>query len=150
MKIIQKFDSNNVELIRDVLDKTLKELFQTTGIKFNIGRITYAPNEFNCKLTALIVDINNPEEVNTSVKLLKYKKDFESNCWKFGLKLQDLGTRKSIQGVNYKLIGSSTSSKKYPLICRKSDGKIIKLTVTYWESGSSFVKPTIDNIDSYL
>ena len=150
MKIIHRFDSNNVDEVRTELEKAFEAFFQHTGVKLSMGKITYGSTEFNCKLTALVVDLDNEEDANTPARLLKYKKDFVENCWKYGLKADELGTKKSIAGSRYTLLGCSTKSSKYPLICKKSDGKTIKLTAAYWKSGKSYTPAPVDNIDSFL
>ena len=109
---IKRFDKNNIDSVRDIVEKKIKELEAETGMTFSTGSITYGGFELTlqCK-----VDLN-PNGMPAK------EMSFLTNCMSEGLKPEDLGSTFIDGRSRYKIIGHKINTR-YNIICERTDGK---------------------------
>ena len=99
------FDKNNLQYVRSILKDAFELIRTSTGIRFEVGSITYDSNEFRAKLTGSLLSETDSK-----------KKDFEKHCYKFGLAPENYGQRFNYEGMRYKISGIRPKAKKYPVV----------------------------------
>ena len=99
--MIGKFDTNSLTLLRDEMNRVLSELGDKHGVKFDLGSISYSPNECSMKISSKVLNVSS--NVPT---VLEGIMDFHN------LQINGTGGRK--------LIDYRKSSYKYPFVY--SDG----------------------------
>jgi hypothetical protein len=106
---IKRFHDGNIDKVRRAFKKHMEAFYKETGIKVDLGNITYDSKQFSSKATfTIIADGEDPE-------LAKQKHIFERDCWKFGLKKEDYGKQVRIEGTLYKIVGVNTRAKRMPI-----------------------------------
>ena len=116
------FTGSGVDTFRFEFAAAIKEFEQKTGLKFNLGRITYDSKQLSGKLTVTIVNEGeNPQDA-------MFKTDLKRNGWKFGLSEKDFNRRIEFLGSVYSLKSVKSRSQKFPIVAKKeSTGQVFKL-----------------------
>ena len=133
--IITTFDKNSIDLIRAEVNKRLQSMSEEYGIDLHCGHCSYSSDEMNFKL-----DVKK-----TGVDLEKTK--FQRNCFLYNLKSTDYHRNFIYENESYVIIGISTSSKKYPIKVKRSDGRGYKFTASLV---SKCLSTKVVDIDSML
>ena len=126
--------NNLLDRIRRRLEERLEGAFDDiTGdgygdIVVKTGSIRYnskAPGElFPISMKIEMSATNSDGSVET-----KGARDFSKYAVRYGLDPDDLGkTFQTFAGTEYEIIGLNTRARKYPINCRRTDGKRYKLT----------------------
>jgi len=120
MSHIDKFDRKSVHDLAHDFEFVLRDFADKYGLKVKISGgkfndMSYRPNFEFCVVG------DNGRAMDGDVR------DFERNCWVFGLDKNDLGRTFWSSNSEYEVVGLKSRSKKFPVLCkRKSDGKIFK------------------------
>lgn len=119
---MSNFDTAKLNQIRADLENALKAVGSKHGLSFNLGRITYADNDFSAKLTGVVTN-SLPSEVD-----VRFAKEYDALRTSYpGLMGRVFYV--SEVGEDFTFIGYSSRSPKYPFIVRMvKTGKIIKLS----------------------
>ena len=121
---IQEFNGLTLDAIREALNEVLSDFGKEVGVKFNLGRISYDDKEFKTQLRCVISD-----SANVSDQDAIYKVDWDRNCHMYGLKPNDRLKVIRYKGTSYTIRTIKPKSRKYPIVCSKSDGKGVKFTL---------------------
>jgi len=116
------FTGAGVDTFRFEFAAAIKEFEQKTGLKFNLGRITYDSKQLSGKLTVTIVNEGeNPQDA-------MFKTDLKRNGWKFGLSEKDFNRRIEFLGSVYSLKSVKSRRQRFPIVAKKeSTGQVFKL-----------------------
>jgi len=116
------FTGAGVDTFRFEFAEAIKEFEQKTGLKFNLGRITYDAKQLSGKLTVTIV--NEGENPQDAI----FKTDLKRNGWMFGLSEHDFNKRIEYLGSVYSLKSVKARRQKFPIVAKKeSTGQVFKL-----------------------
>lgn len=111
MSKINTFDKQNLKSVRIDIDAALKTVADKYGIKLSIGTIRFDGNQFNTKLSAA---------TDTAISATIAVNEM------FGL--APIGTRFIAQGVIFEVTKHEPSRPKYPIVAKRSNGKLYKFT----------------------
>jgi hypothetical protein len=116
-----QFTSDGVDTFRFEFASAIEEFEKKTGLKLDLGRISYNSNQLTTKLTVTIVKEGvNPEDAMN-------KQSIKENGWKFGLTEADFNKRIDFLGNVYQLKGIKSRKQKYPIVALRQDGQMFKL-----------------------
>ena len=111
--------------LRAALDAALVQVSKNVGLNVTVeGSMSYDPSAGTVKVKLLAVAPNENGEIE-SVEA----KDFKSACWQYGLRPDDLGKTFRFRNETYTLIGAKPRSSRFPLLGKRSDGKVFKFAV---------------------
>lgn len=113
---ITRFERSNLERVRKAIEakvaKISKEMEEEYGLSLKLSTSgSFSEKEYTIKLSALLQGVD------------PLKDDFFTYCEMYGLKKTDFGRTFAYKSSTYKIIGLSSSSRKYPIVCQKPDGK---------------------------
>jgi len=114
---ITSFSKDSMKMLRPELQAVLDMIKDEYGINLEIGTISFTPTRFTCRLTG-----------TTEGKEEGVKDDFAFYAPMFGLEEDDRGKSFGFNCKMYKIIEIKPSSKKYPIICQREDGKRFKFS----------------------
>ena len=117
----EKFDSASIDLAIGEIREMFKEFKEKTGIALSFKSTRYDEYDFSFSCKGEIAEKHDDIE----------KKNFERSCFKFGLKKDYFGKSFLHEGLTYTIIGINTRARKYPVICKKSNGVTIKTTADF-------------------
>jgi hypothetical protein len=111
-----RFDKSNLDTIKALVQNHLDKLRETTGIKFELGRLTYDSSTFTSTLTAKIA-------VGKTDFDLK-REEYERYCGKFNIPKESFGKTFMFQGEEFQITGIKKYAERFPIIAQKaSNGK---------------------------
>lgn len=116
-KQITRFDSNNLDEVRDVINKTLEATLKQYGLTAKIGNIRYGGNDFRTTLT-----------VSTGTQDDAAEREFAKHAYKFGLPVDLFGKTFKHQGEEFTITGIKPKSRKYPVVATNKRGTSYKFT----------------------
>lgn len=122
MKITQ-LDRQNLKLLRSEIDVALKSLGDKYGIAFQAGNASFTYNNATFKLECNTIGVGG-EVIDKDMA------EFKSYGSMYGLKDTDLGRLINYNGNIYTVKGLRSSSKKFPIIAKRQDGKMFKLPLS--------------------
>lgn len=126
-----EFTRLNIQWTRKEMEAVFAAIEEEHGIKLSIGTMSFDTDRFTCRVEGVVIKSGMEGK---SVREIKGKDDFLNNCFMYGMEKTDLGQTKVIKGVEYKLIGLNTRSKKYPLIIEnKATGKNARANLNWWK-----------------
>jgi hypothetical protein len=116
------FTGAGVDTFRFEFADAVREFEAKTGLKLDIGRITYNSKQLTTKLTVTIVEAGiNPEDA-------AQRQSIKDNGWKFGLTEEDYNKRIEFLGNVYSLKGIKSRKQRFPIVAKKeSTGQMFKL-----------------------
>lgn len=120
MSKITKFDKQNLNVVRDVIEKALKEAGVDIGVTFRTGNCTYGDAECKFQLSVRVADPKAQENAK--------KESFNRYCRSFGLRPEDYGTTITTAGKRLTLIGILPKKIKYPFEMKDENDKVMLYT----------------------
>lgn len=127
---VKNFDKKELEWIRKEIDAVLDLVGENHGIKLAIGSIRYTDKTFKCQLSGVVPESG---QESMSAKQIEYYENYKSQCMFYGMTESELGTKKTIKGKSYKLIGLNSRAEKFPLVLECA-GKTIRATMNFWKN----------------
>ena len=113
-------DRQTVKYIREQIQQTLDTYFpERKRFKIEVGNATFTDSEVTFKVNFATIGKNG--EVKD-----KSAEDFKRAAFAYGLKPEDLGKSFVTAGVQYTITGLKRSSRRYPILAKRSDGKQYK------------------------
>jgi hypothetical protein len=95
----------------------------TYGISITLGRVKYDGISFRSKIAGKILI--------TEDGLSTDRHKWNSHAHLFGLKNSDFGKEVSISGKIGRIVGINTRSKKYPILVKRADDKMIRCSAVW-------------------
>ena len=124
---MQKFtfiDAAACRKIRDLIDTHLAALNEDTNLLLKCGAMSY---EQDGSFATAKIEITLCGEDGTIVS--KEERDFvacaDAGYWE-GIAAKDLDTRVFLNGNLVTIIGAKPRASKYPILCKKANGKVYK------------------------
>lgn len=115
-------DKTGIRLLRGQIETALAELGVKHNLAISVGSATFLPGKnVTFKLECAAIDADG--EVATAEA-----EAFKSYAALFGLKADDLGRSFVSQGKQWKIVGCAPRSRKFPILCEDSNGKVFKLS----------------------
>lgn len=115
-------DRKKVEHFRNLIQNELLGLEQVgkeEGFTIRLGNATYSNSNVTFKLE--LSTVNEDGSVNT-----KEATDFKNYASMYGLNPNDLGRTFEHIGDVYTVVGCKPRSRKFPILCKNSQGKVYK------------------------
>lgn len=122
---VKTFDKMNLQHIRVSITEALEKVAKEYGIKLELGSISYQERSFTGKLNAAVIGQFNSE---VSLKEIKYAEDLKKYSQLFGLTGRKHGDKVTVNREQLTLIGVAPNRRKYPIVFKKNDGKLILYT----------------------
>lgn len=120
---MKTFDKSNLKQVRDDMSAALEAVAKKHGIQLSLGGITFSPESFSVKLTAVIPG-DSAEAGASSGQVTKWAASFKSQARLFGLKPEHLGKSVKIGSQEYVIAGMRPRAKQ-PVVLRKPNGSYI-------------------------
>ena len=121
---MKEFNKQNLKMLRNEMTEALKEFSDDNDISIEVGNASFRGGNATfkvhlcCKTEDGEILNKDAEEFKRTAKLF------------YGLEPSDLGKEfTGNTGEKYTLIGSSRRSRKFPILGKRSDGKIFKFPV---------------------
>lgn len=114
---ITRFDSSNLDEVRDQINNTLAAVLKQYGLTAKIGNIRYSSNDFRTTLT-----------VSTGSNADAAQREFERHAYKFGLAVDLFGKSFMHHGEKFTITGIKPKSRKYPVLAKNAKGTTYKFT----------------------
>lgn len=124
---MKTFDKANLKQVREDLNTALEAVAKKHGIQLSLGAITFSPESFSAKLTAVIPS-DGAEAGAQSGQATKWAANFKTHARAFGMKPEDLGKVIKIRGADHSIVGMRPKAKS-PLVLKKPDGAFIAYDV---------------------
>ena len=112
---ITKWDNDSLNEIRDVLEAKLAEVEKEYGISIDLGGMRYSADKFTTRMT---VNVGSADDAA--------KREWDQNCWRFGLKAEDFGRTFIDRGTRFTVTGCAPRSRKYPVLATNDNGTTYK------------------------
>lgn len=122
MSKIQRFDRPAVRTVRDAMEEALKKVSEEFGVAVTIGNASFTDNNVTFKVSAAVVDADGSAKTREA-------ESFERLATMWGFEPSDLGRVFADRGRRYTIVGAKPTSQKYPILCRRDDGKVFKYPV---------------------
>ncbi len=108
------------KLLRAALENVLTDLGRKLDMKIVVGNsIRFTDSEITVKLVASLPSATGEIE---SVEA----RAFKANAWRYGFQPTDLGRNFTHMGDSFTIIGAKPKAGKYPILAKRSDGKVYK------------------------
>jgi hypothetical protein len=120
---IKQLDKQNIQMLRDAVQKSLDKVGDMYGLTIKLGNIRYDNLSFRSKVEAYV------DEPASGVG---YEQEaFNSTCFMYGLKPEDYLKEVTLNGQKFwgtkaKIYGFNPRSRKYPVLVRTDSGQLIK------------------------
>ena len=127
MNKISSFDRPTVQKLRKSLQATLDSIGKANGICLTLGNIRFDRGQFRTKLTAYVVpDGVNPTSDPQAIREMSYADAWRRQAPFYGFLLEHLGKTVTHNGSRYTIAGLKPTSRKYPIMMKRDDGKMFK------------------------
>ena len=132
MTTVTRIERSNIRMLRNEVEAALTAVGSKYGIDFNVGRITFAPTNFRCKVTATV-----KSAVPSSIAVVPGRTADAANLAGYGRSLLGLGVTDLAKFYQYGMIGHkgpvrfvgySPRRHKYPFTIRTARGKTLKVS----------------------
>jgi len=117
---ITTFDRSACREVGTRIDEALAALAADLGIQITRKGGTFTAGNFTLKIECAVKSADGTVETREAV-------DFKRLAHLYGLKPEHLGMTFRRMGKTYTVIGIKTRARKYPILCRTSDGKTYKM-----------------------
>jgi hypothetical protein len=117
---ISSFDGAACRAVSAKIEAALAPLAKELGLVITTKGGSYSPEAYTLKVECATVSADG--EVQTKESL-----DFKAYAFRYGLDADDLGATFKRGGDTYTIVGAKPRSRKYPILCRKANGKTYKL-----------------------
>jgi hypothetical protein len=125
----QEINTIVLKQLREDSASSLSAIEKKFGIKLSIGTIRFNAQEFSAKLSGILVE-KGAEGISSEE--IKYKKALETcGNWFFRdtkLSIKDYGKVFTSRDKKYTFIGIATKRRKFPIVGKSADGKIVLFT----------------------
>lgn len=121
-----EINKNTIDTIRNELDAALAAFTEKTGIKAEIGTITYTPNSISCRVAGVRAELSEEELYNIDAKKMVKRGT--------GRLVLPYGTTFRADGTEYKIVALNPKSQKYFYIIKDTK------TSKEFKASPSFVK----------
>lgn len=101
-------------------EAALASVAKKHGVQIDVGGIRYNADHATMKVEIAAIASDGTAKTKEAT-------DFERYADSYGLKASDLGREFNYLGDTFTLIGAKPRSTKYPLLAKRSDGKVYKL-----------------------
>ena len=118
---ITSINRESLRLINNEIDKAIQAVGDKYGISIKTGNASFSPDTATTKVIISVISEDG------TVKTPEVK-DFDLYKNVFGIK-KNLYDTFTFQGDSYTIVGIKASSRKYPVIGKRADGKEFKFTV---------------------
>jgi hypothetical protein len=115
-------DKTGIRLLRGQIETALAELGAKHNLAISVGSASYLPGK-NVTFKLECAAIGADGEVATAEA-----EAFKTYAGLFGLKADDLGRSFVSQGKKWTIVGCAPRSRKFPILCEDSNGKVFKLS----------------------
>lgn len=128
---MKKFNRENLQKVRGILEELFEDFEEETGVKITIGNIRFSEKQFTTKLEAVIP---SDEEEDLTTDEIKYKQALKDSHGIFRVDESNwMERRKNSNGKEFQLLGVKIRSKKYPIVARDIAGNKYKFTESGWK-----------------
>ena len=119
----KEINKQNLQIIREKINKALSDVGQEIGLNIKLGNISYSPSGFNAKVEAELISKGEKAKEADQEKneLLSMSIGFDKNI---------VGRTFAKAGSNYEIVDIKPRSTKFPVIAKKSDGTRYKFPVS--------------------
>jgi hypothetical protein len=133
MATVTRIDRSNIRTMRSEVETALAAVGAKYGLNFDVGRITFAPDNFRCKITGAVKSaIPNgvavvPGRTSDAVHLAGYGRSL------LGLQVADLSKSYQYSGIGHqgpvKIVGYAPRRFKYPFSIQTARGARYKISL---------------------
>jgi hypothetical protein len=116
-KSITKFDAATVETLRPQIVGALERL-KSLGLTFDLGRITFSPDDFTAKLTVTLAGTDKSRDA------------FKTQAKYYGLQPEWLDQTVTNRGETLTVVGLDTKRRGYPVVTKMADGKLVNFAAS--------------------
>lgn len=117
---IKRFDRPTLRILGDEIEAALVPVAKKHGISIRRGRGTFTEESYTVRIECSL--LNEKGEAVT-----KEAQDFQRYAGLFGLEPGHFGRVFQYQGERFTICGLKVRSRKFPILARRSDGKVFKL-----------------------
>ena len=121
-----EINKNTIDTIRAELDSALATFIKKTGIKTEVGTITYTPNSISCRVTGVRAELTEEDLYNIDAKKMAKRGT--------GRLVLPYGTTFRADNTEYRIVALNPKSQKYFYIIRDTK------TSKEFKASPSFVK----------
>jgi len=134
MTTVTRIERSNIRMLRNEVEAALTAVGSKYGIDFNVGRITFAPTNFRCKVTATV-----KSAVPSSIAVVPGRTADAANLAGYGRSLLGLGVTDLAKFYQYGMIGHkgpvrfvgySPRRHKYPFSIETTRGARYKISLS--------------------
>ena len=119
-----EINKNTIDTIRTELDSALATFTEKTGIKADVGTITYTPNSISCRVTGVRAELTEEDLYNIAAKKMAKRGT--------GRLVLPYGTTFRADGTEYRIVELNPKSQKYFYIIRDTKtGKEFKASPSF-------------------
>lgn len=114
---ITSFDRANCKMLADLVQKTLKDLGEQHGVKFQLAGGRFSEGDFTFKISTKLTDPKASQEAAF--------KNFAARCIWYGLQVTDFGKtfKDIVTNKTYTVVGINTRRSRYGVQMKGMDGK---------------------------
>lgn len=123
MPHIKGFDKENLKDIRADLAKAFEEMAEKYGIRMSIGNISFTPNEFSARLSAVTEFVGDTATSDIPGDV-KWQKAFLRHCANYGFARSDLGRTIQYSGEPMVIVGLRAKAQ-LPLVLSRQNGQFL-------------------------
>jgi len=130
---VTSFNRGNIASMRFEVEAALKAVGAKHGVDFGVGRITFTPSDFRCKITA----VPHSAVPNSVAGLVDPKRSAEAvalanvGVYRLGISKADLANQFYHPRLgNATLIGYAPRRHVYPFTVKTARGKTLKIPMT--------------------
>ena len=127
-----EINKNTIDTIRAELDSALATFTEKTGIKAEVGTITYTPNSISCRVTGVRAELTEEELYNIDAKKMVKRGT--------GRLILPYGTTFRADNTEYRIVALNPKSQKYFYIIRDTK------TGKEFKASPSFIKMCLQEI----
>lgn len=121
-KTIRKFDKPTCRIVAEAMEKALKSVADEYGLAITVQGGKYDGMSYTAKVVCATLD-DSGDAQGPEVAAFKQSARY------YGLAEDDLGREfTTFRGDTYTICGLAPKSRKYPILGRRSDGKVFKFT----------------------
>ena len=111
--------------LRNEINKALIPFLKTHKVKMELGNASFDSAAFTFKLKGISV---GKGEAGENINEMNFRKDLEVFGFFYGLDKNDYGKKFLSRNVEYTFIGIAKNRKKYPIVGKDVNGKMVLFT----------------------
>jgi len=130
MPKITTFDKRNLTQFRADFATATAQLQKDYGVVLSVGRVTFTPTTFRCKLEAQTTSNTSIIVPGSAGRETIEAQNFVHLNYLHGLPTNVLGAKFTSQGKSFIVTGYSPSKRKYPIMAKTLTGRRFKFAVS--------------------